>query len=173
MADSEKGFAKGLWTGLTTATAACFAVYMFFLTDDPRVSRLNDELRNNEKEVRALQDSVRVLSSLGAEVASFEVPIGESTYGVKFWGNKITGDISARSGGQSVEIKVEIDTCKGRTNETDPRTQRPSCEETYRFEVHAGNYAPVGVADAQFLLQFVGTRDSMAVVRLIKVPEQS
>lgn len=172
MAAVEKGFGKGLWTGVTTAAAACFAIYMFFLTDDPRVSRLNNELATCGSEVKELRDSVAALGSLGIEVARFEVPCGKTTYNIAFWGDKIDGFIDADGCPDVINAQLVIDTCKGRVFELQNRRHElQSCAERFDFDLRRGNYAPVGVAEAQFLIQFVGMRDSMAVVRLIKIPD--
>ena len=172
MADSESGSWKVFLLGVTTTLTACFAVYMFFLTDDPRVSRLNNELQGVQNEVRTLVDSVKALSSLGIEVARFEVPCGKTTYDIGLWGDRIDGYIDARGCPDVINAQLVVDTCKGRVFEHQYRRHGlQSCAEKFDFDLRRGNYAPVGVAEAQFLIQFVGMRDSMAVVRLIEVPD--
>ena len=89
---------------------------------------------------------------------------------MEFWGNKITGYVNTEHCPDYVDINLKIDTCEGRVDQKRPSYRLGSCEESYYFNIRRGNYAPVGVTDEQFLIQFVGMIDSMAVVRLIQVP---
>ncbi|GEM_PF-5475490 len=172
MADSDSVYWKAFLHGGTTTAAACFAIYIFFLTDDPRVSRLNEQLQYLQNEVRTLQDSVKALSSFGVEVARFEVPRGKTTYNIGFWGDIIHGSIDARDCPDIICARLVFDTCVGRVFERQySRRELESCAEEFAFDLRSGNYAPIGVAEEQFLIQFVGMRDSMAVVRLIKIPD--
>lgn len=172
MAGSDSGSWRTFLLGVTTTAAACFAVYMLFLTDDPRVSRLNNELETCENEVKELRDSVTALSTMGIEVARFEVPCGKTTYDVAFWGDKISGFIDAGGCPDAINVRLVVDTCKGRVGGLPGyRHKLQPCAETYQFDLRSGNTAPIGVVGAEFLLHFEGVRDSTAVVRLIKIPD--